>query len=264
MKINRVLLLFISLPICLGFAAQVSRFEVASVKAHPPNATPAPGESRGQCRGVDRGNSSFPLGRCSFRFMTLKQLIVEAFPPAEQLVTAGNLTSGNSQGFADVAARLRIMPLNDWVTGGPGWMDSQYFEVEAKAEDPSSTTQDQLRSMLQTLVKERFKLEFHMEPKTVSGYFLAPAKDGLKLKEAEGPVRRSSGMMPFPMQQGTITQLATFLTSRLQLPVIDRVDRPGPGRITGRRCCRFDFQRPRRTSRPEARTAEDSDSDLCG
>jgi uncharacterized protein (TIGR03435 family) len=44
-----------------------------------------------------------------------------------------------------------MMP-DEWVVGGPSWLDTTYFDVEAKAENASSTQND-LRLMLQTLLK---------------------------------------------------------------------------------------------------------------
>ena len=55
------------------------------------------------------------------------------------------------------------------VTGGPAWVTSDTFAVDAKVENPSATTDAQLRLVLQSLLKERFKLEFHRETKQVPG-----------------------------------------------------------------------------------------------
>ena len=58
--------------------------------------------------------------------------------------------------------------LNDFqISGGPGWIDSDRFDINAKAEDNVSL-QEALR-MLQTLLKDRFKLTFHRESKEVTG-----------------------------------------------------------------------------------------------
>src|SRR5689334_4369431 len=42
------------------------------------------------------------------------------------------------------------------ISGGPGWMGSDRFDVEGKAEDPKADF-NQLRSMLQSLLEDRFK-----------------------------------------------------------------------------------------------------------
>ena len=43
------------------------------------------------------------------------------------------------------------------IAGGPKWIDSDWFDVEGKAEDPKANF-DQLRLMLQSLLEDRFKL----------------------------------------------------------------------------------------------------------
>src|SRR5580704_11736004 len=63
---------------------------------------------------------------------------------------------------AGVSARkiiLEAYQLNQHrLSGGPGWLDSDRFSLEAKAEGAS---ENQLRKMLQTLLAERFKLVTH-------------------------------------------------------------------------------------------------------
>jgi uncharacterized protein (TIGR03435 family) len=74
----------------------------------------------------------------------------------------------------------------DAVTGGPAWLDSDRFDVVAKA--PQTTPPDDLRRMLQTLLAERFKLAIHQEPKIVPAYALVVGKSKPKLQTAESAV----------------------------------------------------------------------------
>lgn len=64
----------------------------------------------------------------------------------------------------------------------PAWMRSARFNITAKI--PEGATKEQFRLMLQNLLVERFKMEFHHEQKEVQAYDLVVAKNGLKLKEA--------------------------------------------------------------------------------
>jgi hypothetical protein len=116
------------------------KFEVASVLLDPPG---KPNQGSSGCRGIDNTNiTSIPLGRCVFRGVKMKRLMLVAFPPTEKLATADNVTDGTSQLiFSDVSARYRIMPEDDWVKGEPGWFNSETFTIEAKAENPETTTQ---------------------------------------------------------------------------------------------------------------------------
>ena len=60
------------------------------------------------------------------------------------------------------------------ISGGPGWLASDRFDVEAKAEgDPPI---DQKRLMLRTLLAERFKLTVHTETRELPIYALVMAR----------------------------------------------------------------------------------------
>jgi len=58
---------------------------------------------------------------------------------------------------------------NFQISGGPKWIDSDRYDIIAKAEH-SPTPEDQLMVMLQTLLSDRFKLKFHWESKETPGY----------------------------------------------------------------------------------------------
>jgi uncharacterized protein (TIGR03435 family) len=60
------------------------------------------------------------------------------------------------------------------MTGGPSWMDSQSFDVVAKAN--LSLPESTLRLMLRALLIERFKLVVHSENRTMPAYALTKGK----------------------------------------------------------------------------------------
>jgi uncharacterized protein (TIGR03435 family) len=70
------------------------------------------------------------------------------------------------------------------VSGGPGWINSDRYNIEAKAEAPPAFNTEyrtlQLRR-LQTLLQDRFKLALHRETKELPVYELTVAKGGPKL-----------------------------------------------------------------------------------
>jgi uncharacterized protein (TIGR03435 family) len=73
------------------------------------------------------------------------------------------------------------------ISGGPGWMESQHFNIEAIAPgDVRPTRLEQMR-MLRALLVERFGLKFHRQEKEFSIYELTVAKGGPKLKPAANP-----------------------------------------------------------------------------
>jgi uncharacterized protein (TIGR03435 family) len=62
---------------------------------------------------------------------------------------------------------------------GPGWLDKDRFDTIAKS--PPGVPDTQLQPMLQTLLKERFKLTAHLETRELPVYYLVIAKDGVKM-----------------------------------------------------------------------------------
>ena len=67
------------------------------------------------------------------------------------------------------------------ISGGPGWIASDRFDVEGKAEDPNADF-DQLRLMLQSLLEDRFQLELHCEVKESPIYALVVGKGGPRIR----------------------------------------------------------------------------------
>ncbi len=55
------------------------------------------------------------------------------------------------------------------LAGGPGWMDSERYDVTAKAEDGASG-RNQLQLMTRTLLEDRFQLMLHHETNEVPVY----------------------------------------------------------------------------------------------
>ena len=75
----------------------------------------------------------------------------------------------------------------DLISGGPGWVDSTGFDVEAKVagtdmEAFKKLTPRQRNALLQALLADRFKLKLHHETKVLPMYDMVVAKGGLKLK----------------------------------------------------------------------------------
>lgn len=135
------------------------------------------------------------------------------------------------------------------IVGGPGWMDSDRFDIEARAE--GSPAKDQLMLMLQVLLEDRFKLKVHRETRELPVFILTAAKGGVKLKpwqegscvtidpfnppapppRGEEPPKRCGNKLVFPKGLNTewvatkidMTGLAGALAGAvLRRPVIDK------------------------------------------
>lgn len=72
------------------------------------------------------------------------------------------------------------LPLKDsQVLGGPAWIDSEGYDIEAKPENDTDRSQAWL--MLQTLLADRFRLKLRRETRNLPVYDLTAKKSGLKL-----------------------------------------------------------------------------------
>jgi uncharacterized protein (TIGR03435 family) len=121
------------------------------------------------------------------------------------------------------------------ISGGPAWLDTERFDIEAKAEgDPSH---DLMMRMLQTLLEDRFQLKVHREMKEGAVYTLTVSRGGSKLTEA-APLkdgeranvysgRTGSGNAPAISywkqgRRASMAMLATALEETLHRPVQDQ------------------------------------------
>jgi uncharacterized protein (TIGR03435 family) len=66
------------------------------------------------------------------------------------------------------------------IAGGPSWITTEKFDVEAKA--ARNVPVAQLMSMLHTMLEDRFKLKAHRESRELPVYLLTFAKGGLKIQ----------------------------------------------------------------------------------
>ena len=138
---------------------------------------------------------------------------------------------------------------DDLITGGPGWVDSARYDITAKVAPADvdtfkKLTMAQRTGMLQPLLADRFKLQAHVETKTLPIYELVLAKGGSKLHEAvpgdtyanapkfNGNSPRAADMMM--MMPGKITGMAipianpiNILSRQLQRTIVDKT---GPHR----------------------------------
>jgi uncharacterized protein (TIGR03435 family) len=65
------------------------------------------------------------------------------------------------------------------VVGGPGWIESDRFQIDAKAD--GSANRDQMFLMLRSLLEDRFQLKTHRDMKEQPVFALVPNRGSLKL-----------------------------------------------------------------------------------
>jgi uncharacterized protein (TIGR03435 family) len=120
------------------------------------------------------------------------------------------------------------------IVGGPDWMGSERYDITAKPAE--AATQDQVKVMIQALLKDRFKLAFHRETKELPTYALVVAKGGPKMHASEleagsdKPKEQRMRMMgrgQFEIEGAPVAALANQLSQVLGRSVIDKTELTG-------------------------------------
>jgi uncharacterized protein (TIGR03435 family) len=121
----------------------------------------------------------------------------------------------------------------DLISGGPPWMDSSFYDIQAKVagEDVAAyrkLTKQQRQSMMQAVLIDRFKLAAHVEVKELPGYELVVAKNGPKLKDSTEKRESYGANMGDIFTDGMrISTLAKLLSQQLQRTVTDKTGLTG-------------------------------------
>jgi uncharacterized protein (TIGR03435 family) len=110
---------------------------------------------------------------------------------------------------------------------GPGWLQQDHFDIEAKADDAANEAQ--MKLMMRALLAERFQFAFHRAQKELHSYAMTAPKGAAKLHPAAAdavPVRQNSanGTVAKGM---TMQEFADFIAGPLQAPVVDKTGLPG-------------------------------------
>ncbi|HVW07863.1 MAG TPA: TIGR03435 family protein [Bryobacteraceae bacterium] len=110
---------------------------------------------------------------------------------------------------------------------GPGWIHEDRYDIVARADTPAPV--DQLKVMMQALLKERFGLAFHLEQKELRAYEMTVAKGGSKMKDAPADEKMSREKTAISTIAKAITmgQFADFISQPLRMPVVDHTGLTG-------------------------------------
>jgi uncharacterized protein (TIGR03435 family) len=145
-------------------AAVPQSYEVASIKPCGGETLP-PVQAGGRAAGP--GTATTSPGRAHWDCVTLDQLINTAYAGADHRL----LNSFVQQRPGDPKL----------VRGGPSWIYSEKFAVDAKATGAADRA-TLIGPMLRALLEERFKVKTHRETEERMLYALTVAKGGLKIK----------------------------------------------------------------------------------
>jgi uncharacterized protein (TIGR03435 family) len=121
----------------------------------------------------------------------------------------------------------------DQVVGGPEWLRTEKFDVLADPETEKRPSSDQMKSMVQQLLVERFHVTMHHEQKILSVYALVKTTDEPKLTKSTTdsggiPVVGYSPSGELQVGNATMANFATFLQRFvLDRPAVDQTGIPG-------------------------------------
>jgi uncharacterized protein (TIGR03435 family) len=119
------------------------------------------------------------------------------------------------------------------IEGGPGWIDTDAFDIQAKADTALHLTRDEVRPCLRAMLADRFQLAVHRETKQGAVYSLTVAKNGPKFKEHTGPgqpgigVSTDSGKATIIGTNITMAALAEYLSGQAGRPVLNNTGLAG-------------------------------------
>jgi uncharacterized protein (TIGR03435 family) len=123
------------------------------------------------------------------------------------------------------------------IVRGPGWLETDKFDVTGQPDIEGVPNQVQLRKLVQKLLTDRFKLAFHREQQELSIYALVVGPKGPTLTKSSADPNGLPGLLfrglgSLPASNATMADLATVMQSAvLDRPVVDRTG------VTGR----YDF-----------------------
>ena len=173
-----------------------------------------------------------------FEVASIKKADPETLDRYIRMQTAHQFVAHNHALKTLIAAAYDVSP--EAISGGPAWVESEHYEILAKAPNDVRPNLNEQMAMLRALLAERFKLTFYREQKEMSIYALTIAKGGSKLKEStvfpdslpEGPSPLifvvSPQSLKLPARYATMAELASvFQRATLERPVVDQAGLTG-------------------------------------
>jgi beta-lactamase regulating signal transducer with metallopeptidase domain len=131
--------------------------------------------------------------------------------------TLSGLIATAYQSFNQNGIQIPRTLIDELVAGVPAWAGrNRFFDMEARADDDTSFTEDRLERMLQSLLADRFKLVFHVERRDISGYAVTVDPNGPQPKRVTAA---NQGL--------SVASLIRSLATALGRPIVDRTGLTG-------------------------------------
>ncbi len=116
------------------------------------------------------------------------------------------------------------------LTGGPAWTESDKFDMTGKPDAPGQPNVDQMKTMIQKLLADRFQLKFHFDKRDLPAYAIRIAKTGAKITRSQDDpkgipgwnFRRTPAGMTMSFRNSPLSQFAALLQNSMDKPVVDQ------------------------------------------
>ena len=204
---------------------------------------------------------TFCIAALAFMLTPIAAQIPPAQKPSFTVVSVKANKSGNRISLPTASPGGRFLATNAWlpsllqfayrprngllmrnqIVGGPSWMDTDRFDIEANAEaDAGVIPTEEMQLMVRSLLEDRFQLKAHFENRELPIYELVVAKNAPKIKLAEDqnpvtPVTTRQIAMPGPGGIAltisntaiTLSDFATLLQQYAGRPIVDKTSLRG-------------------------------------
>ncbi len=112
------------------------------------------------------------------------------------------------------------------VLGGPDWLGTEKFDIEAKPDIPGAATDKQNRLMMRKLLAARFALKYHEEKRDLPAFVMTLGKNGPKLEKSDDDPNTPStfvfhGLGDLLFRNITMPDFASWMQTVLDRPVVD-------------------------------------------
>ena len=130
----------------------------------------------------------------AFEVATVKANLSKGTDASMRVDPGGRFRAVNAPVFWLIAGAYATVqgPLRpSQIAGAPGWLESEHYDINAKAADPAALPIDAtvvtMRPLLQSLLEDRFRLRTHLETRQLPIYALVRAKPEGPLGPRFGP-----------------------------------------------------------------------------
>jgi bla regulator protein blaR1 len=159
----------------------------------------------------------------------------------QMMGTRDGYYSAKHMSFRELVKIAYQVNLDDQLVGASGWMDREYFDIDAKAGEPEIATMrrlgvavsmEQFRLMLQSLLEDRFRLKVSSRVQDLPAYALVVARGGPKLKQVAVPPAYTGAVVPPPPPPPPISPVNGAAPTLAEPPHLPGIRKTGPNQVT--------------------------------